>query len=69
MSFALSRPDKVVVKVCDALGRIVGTFHMGQLGAGRHELFFDSAILSPGIYYYRIRAGSSEAVGSMLVAR
>jgi len=57
ISFALSEPQFVYIKVYDLLGREVQTLVNEQRHAGMHAVDFNGSLLSSGIYFYRLQAG------------
>ncbi len=59
----------VTLVVYDVLGRSVQTLLDGVQPGGTHDAYFDAGSLPSGVYYYRIRAGSSEEVGKMMLSK
>jgi lysophospholipase L1-like esterase len=57
ISFDLSRPSEVRLSVYDILGRAVAVLVNERKNAGSHEVKFDAARLSSGMYLYRLQAG------------
>jgi len=57
ISFALSEPQFVTIKVYDLLGREVHSLVNEPKQAGMHNVLFDASGLSSGIYFYRLQAG------------
>ena len=56
IQFALPLRSKVTLKVYNLLGEAVLTLIDGDMPAGMHNLIFNSAQLSSGIYFYRLQA-------------
>jgi len=48
----------VTIKIYDVLGREVMTLVNEELTAGTHETVFDASLISSGIYFYQLKAGS-----------
>jgi hypothetical protein len=66
LNFDLPREERVVVEVFDLDGRLVRTLVSGSMVAGRHSANWDGANergtrQAPGLYLFRLRAGSFEA--------
>ena len=59
----------VRLTVHDLLGREVALLDTDQKTVGDHEVKFDAAGLSSGVYFYRLTAGSSAATRKMLLLR
>ncbi|MGC8653790.1 MAG: TIM-barrel domain-containing protein [Candidatus Kryptoniota bacterium] len=58
ISFFLNRPERVVIKVYDVLGRLIKTLLDENLSAGAHSVKFDGRNYTSGIYFYRLMANS-----------
>ena len=56
IKFSLASDSKVSVKVFNLLGQQVAELLSGEYAAGRHEVTFNAASLSSGIYFYVINA-------------
>jgi hypothetical protein len=67
--FGLPSPSPVAVKVFNLLGQEVATLFDGRKNAGVHELRFDAANLSAGIYLYRIQAGEIVSIKRMVLGK
>ena len=60
---------RAVVDVYDLSGRRVTTAVDGQFNAGVYEATIDTAAMAPGVYVYRLTAGSFHAAKRMVVVR
>ncbi len=60
IKFSLAADSKVSVKVYNLLGQQVAELTSGEYTAGRHEVNFDAASLSSGIYFYIINAAGKD---------
>jgi len=69
ISFSLPEASDVTLAVFDALGRNVGTLVKGTMAAGQHNVNFDAANLSNGIYFYQLKAGEFSAVRKMMLLK
>lgn len=58
ISFNLPKECKVSLRVYDLLGREIRNLINDNLSAGNHNIKFDAAGLSSGIYLYQLRAGN-----------
>lgn len=67
--FTLDASQPVRLSVLDARGREVAVIVEGRLAAGQHVHVFDAAALTPGTYWFRLRAGSVEQVRAGVVLR
>jgi len=59
----------VEITVVDVLGRAVARLADGPMEAGRHTATWDVALVPPGVYVIRVRAGEHEALRRITVAR
>jgi hypothetical protein len=57
IKYELPRSSMVELSVCDILGREVSVLVNERRDAGVHEVKFDAAGLSSGVYFYRLKAG------------
>jgi hypothetical protein len=57
------------VKVFNILGDELATLVNREESAGSHEIQFDSANLTSGIYFYRIQAGNVTQTKRMLLLK
>ena len=74
IAFALPEAADVRLEVFDAMGRRVATLANGSYSAGHHESQWNARTdagepVASGIYLYRLRAGSFEAVGRMVLMK
>jgi len=58
IGYALPRRSHVTLTVFNTLGQQVATLVNGELDAGFHEVKFDAAKLSSGVYLYQLHAGA-----------
>lgn len=58
ISYQLSTPSKVSLKVYDILGDEVATLVNEEKPAGRYSVNFNANRLASGVYFYRMQAGS-----------
>ena len=68
--YALSAEADVTARLFDPAGRVVATLLDGvKQQAGEHRLALRDLGLEPGLYFFRVRAGSSLAEGRVVVLR
>jgi hypothetical protein len=73
--FDMARADRVSLRIYDVLGRLVRTLVRGDLmEAGRHESVWDGrgesgAVVSGGLYFYRLDAGALSRTRRMVFIR
>lgn len=69
ISFSLSQPQKVVLKVFDQLGKEIAVLLDEEVGAGEHTVTFDSGNLPNGVYFFRIEAGTFIDAKKLVILR
>lgn len=69
ISYSLSSPESVVLRVFDQLGREVAVLARGRRPAGRHTTTFEAANLPSGIYFIRLEARGNTETQSVMVLR
>lgn len=69
ITIELPYEEYITLNVFDTNGRKVANIFSGFKSSGRHEIQFNNEILSPGIYYYKIIAGSFADMKIMNVSR
>ncbi|SMO91272.1 T9SS type A sorting domain-containing protein [Gracilimonas mengyeensis] len=69
ISYQLPVSSEVSLKVFDMLGREVATLVDGNVPAGEHNVQFDAAGLSSGMYFYRLTVGDKIQTGKMTLLK
>lgn len=69
IAYGLPRSSFVRLNVYNALGQRVAALYQGNQEAGYHEIRFEAAGLSSGVYYYRLQAGDFVQTKSLLLLR
>ncbi len=70
IAFDLPTASSVTLKIYNILGQEVLTLLNNEsVGAGSHAYRFDASNLSSGIYFYKIQAGSFDAVRKMMLVK
>ncbi len=69
IQFDLPQDAPVTLEVYNIKGQKIRTLLDGQRPAGRHEVVFNAAGLSSGIYVYRLKAGSYQAIKRMVLVK
>ncbi len=67
--FGLPAAERVSLKVFDLAGRNRATLVHGRMEAGWHDVAFDGARLSAGVYFYRLEAGGKAYSHKLLILR
>lgn len=68
VEFALPKDGFTTLKVFNALGKEMGTYHSGMTKAGSYKIMIDASEWTSGLYFYKIQSGSfSETKRMMLV--
>lgn len=69
ITFSLSKAGHATLSVYNVLGQKVATLVSGNLNAGTHDVNFNAANLSSGVYIYRLESNSNVAVKKMLLLK
>lgn len=69
ISFSLPRDAFVSLIVYDLLGREIIRLVDERMGQGMHSVELEAGGLSSGIYFYRIKSGSFQAIKKMLLVK
>ncbi len=67
--YGLPHASSVQLTVFNTLGQMVAQLVNGEMNTGYHEVEFDAAGLSSGIYLYRMQAGDFVSTRTMLVVK
>jgi hypothetical protein len=59
----------VVLKVYDVLGEEIATLVNEEKSAGTYEIMFDASVLTSGVYFYTLEAGSYIQTKKMILLR
>jgi len=69
ISFTLPEASDVSLEVFNMQGQRVAAIAGGTMAAGSHNVSFDAANLSSGIYLYRLTAGAFTATNKMMLVK
>jgi hypothetical protein len=69
ISYLLPVSAFVTLTVYDLLGRTIATLVEERQGAGEHRVILDASLLSSGVYFYQLRAGSSTGVRKLILLK
>ena len=69
IQYAVGRQQFVVLKVYDVLGEEIATLVNEEKPAGTYEIMFDAQVLTSGIYFYTLDAGSFIETKKMILLR
>lgn len=67
--FSIPESGSVSLKLFDAIGSEIITIFDGYKTAGNHEIYFNAADLSSGVYLYRITAGNKSITKKLILMR
>ncbi|MEO6303628.1 MAG: T9SS type A sorting domain-containing protein, partial [Bacteroidia bacterium] len=67
--FILEQAGKTKLELIDRLGKVVSIIEDKKLNEGRHTIPFNTSILSPGIYFYKITTESGSATKKLIISR
>ena len=66
--YALARDSEVSLRIYNLLGREMETLVNQNQEAGEHTVTFDASHLDSGIYMYRLKIGSEEQRGKIILS-
>ena len=69
ISFTLGKGGFTTLVVYNVLGQKVATLVSGNVAAGRHDVKFDAAAVSSGMYFYRLESGNLSSVKKMMLLK
>ncbi|MCK5738743.1 T9SS type A sorting domain-containing protein, partial [bacterium] len=69
ISFSLPQDSNVKLSVFNICGQEVAALVAGNMSAGTHQVEFDARNLNSGTYFYRIEAGSYQAIRRMILVK
>lgn len=69
ISFILPKEEFVEIELYDVRLNQLGTITQKTFPAGKNTITFDSKRLSPGVYFYKMKAGDFVAVKKMVVSK
>ena len=69
INFSLDKTEKVTLTVYNALGREVAVLVNGRKNAGSHDVTFDSAQLTSGIYFYTLKTETNVVTKKMILIK
>lgn len=69
INFGLPEPGNVKITIYNQLGQVVETLINKEFDAGYHEIEWNAARYSTGVYFYTINAGNFKSVKKMLLLK
>jgi hypothetical protein len=69
ISYSISEPATISLKVYDILGKEVITLLNGYQTSGNYKIEFDASSLSSGLYFYKIKAGEFSAIKRLVLIK
>jgi hypothetical protein len=67
ISFDLEKPGYTKLTIHNVLGQEIATVLSKEMSAGHHEVGFNAAGLSSGVYFYRLESGNFTAMKKMIL--
>jgi hypothetical protein len=67
--FGIPRPERVEIRIYDAVGREVMTTLDAEQSSGYHTVVVDGSGLASGSYFYRVQSGRERGSGKMLLVK
>lgn len=67
--FELQQSERITIEIFDILGRKITTLLDDMQGPGTHEVQFNGALLSSGIYFYRLTSPGTSIVKRMVLTK
>ncbi len=67
--FELNTNTHVTLRVYDVHGRLVANLVNGLISAGKHDVAFNGAQMSSGVYLYELNAGEDRLVRAMMLMK
>ncbi|MBL7966935.1 MAG: T9SS type A sorting domain-containing protein [Prolixibacteraceae bacterium] len=69
IEFQTGNREMVVLDILNQSGEKITTLLNSVLSAGDHSVNFDGSLLSPGVYYYRLKTGTNSVVRKMILVK
>jgi len=69
INFAIPRSEMVNITVYDVTGSVAAVILNKRMDAGNHEITFDAAGLSSGVYFYTIRTANFTSTKKMILTK
>jgi hypothetical protein len=67
ISYSLNSPNKVIIKLCDALGKEVMSSEEGMRAAGQHSVQIDTSGIEPGLYMVTMIQGEAASTARLVI--
>ena len=69
ISYSIPEKSFVSIKIYNVLGNVVASLVNNQVDAGEHNVQFNAAGLSSGVYFYTIKAGNFSATKKLMLLK
>lgn len=69
IKFSTENPNFVNLEVHNSMGQVVSQLVNSMMDAGTYNITFDSESLTPGTYFYTLRAGNTSITKTMSIVR
>jgi len=69
INYTLQNSEKVTLKVYNTVGAEIATLVNSTQNAGSHQVVYNTANLSSGLYFYKLQAGNHSEIQKMIVEK
>ena len=69
ISYSIQERDFITLSIYNTIGELVSTLIDEEKTAGNYSVTFDASELPSGIYFYRIKSGSFDQTGKMILIK
>jgi hypothetical protein len=69
IEYRLPDAGRVLLRVCDVLGRDIATLVDRRQSAGSYRVTFEAGRFPAGVYFYRLQTAGRDLVGKMVLLR
>jgi len=63
----LAQPTTLSIEISNIIGQLIYTNNAGYVSAGKHRFVIDRSTLTPGMYFYTVKAGNNKITKKMMV--
>jgi hypothetical protein len=67
IAYSLNSPNKVIIKLCDTLGKEVLSSEEGMRAPGQHYLQIDTSGIEPGVYMVTVVQGETATTARVVI--
>ncbi len=67
--FSLPQNDKITIKLYNVIGQFISTLVNGNMSAGEHQISFNGAGLTSGVYFYTLQGNDYSVTKKMILLK